>query len=120
MDYFDKRERSALLNYPTAQKIDAVAGTTIEVPTAEFLTYYLFHRKRPGKTGYSNVFYLLGIMEDLVFLAETQSFSEILDYARERGTVRKMVRCQFILSAWNGEQERTNSPWDDSWKKRLL
>ena len=52
VDFFDEREKSTLLDYPTAQQIDAVAGTTIEVPTAEFLTYYLFHRKRPGKIGY--------------------------------------------------------------------
>lgn len=52
VDFYNEEEETALLSYPKAQEIEAIAGTTIEVPTAELLTYYLFHRKRPGKVGY--------------------------------------------------------------------
>ena len=55
VDFFNAEEETALLDYPKAQEIEAIAGTTIEVPTAELLTYYLFYRKRPGKVGYRSL-----------------------------------------------------------------
>jgi len=48
--YFDDAERDKLLRYPTASIIKQIVAQPVEVPMAEFLTYYLFHRKRLGTT----------------------------------------------------------------------
>jgi hypothetical protein len=50
--FYDDADREALLKYPTAEKLRQLVAEPIEVPTSEFLSYYLFHRKRLGKDGY--------------------------------------------------------------------
>src|SRR5437588_264381 len=50
--FYDEDEEKKLLAYPTAAKILEIVASGISVPPAEFLTYYLFKRKRPGKPGY--------------------------------------------------------------------
>src|SRR4051812_40198970 len=52
--FYDDDERRKLLAYPTASVIERLTAAPIEVPTAEFLTYFLFHRKRPGTSGYGD------------------------------------------------------------------
>ncbi len=53
VDFYDDAERDALLRYPSGAKIqELVASSPIEIPTAEFLAYYLFHRKRLGSDRY--------------------------------------------------------------------
>jgi len=52
VDFFDADEKEKLLAYPSASQIEKVVQQGVVVPTAEFLTYYLFHKKRPGKPGY--------------------------------------------------------------------
>jgi hypothetical protein len=47
--FFDEEEERKLRAYPTAAKILEIVTNGIAVPPAEFLTYYLFYRKRPGK-----------------------------------------------------------------------
>jgi hypothetical protein len=54
VDYYDLDERAKLLLYATSTKIASIAGSVIEVPVAEFLTYYLFHLKRTGLATYGN------------------------------------------------------------------
>jgi hypothetical protein len=54
VDFYDADERRKLLQYPTAAAIDALVSRPVDVPTAEFLTYYLFHKKRLGSPLYSN------------------------------------------------------------------
>lgn len=46
VDYYNATEREKLLKYPTATAIAQIVDQTIDIPTAEFLTYYLFHRKK--------------------------------------------------------------------------
>lgn len=48
VEFYSSTEREGLLAYPTSDKIGEVVGDCIRIPTQEFLTYYLFHRKRPG------------------------------------------------------------------------
>ncbi|MDD2326520.1 MAG: hypothetical protein PHW63_11095 [Alphaproteobacteria bacterium] len=48
VDYYDALEREKFQKYPSAEQINSIASTIIDVPTAEFLTYYLFHLKRLG------------------------------------------------------------------------
>jgi len=52
VDYYSDEERDKLLDYSSREGIKEVIKTGVKIPTAEFLTYYLFHRKRPGKPGY--------------------------------------------------------------------
>jgi hypothetical protein len=53
VDFYDDGERDALLQYPSASSIQEIVGSSpIEIPTAEFLAYYLFHRKRLGSPRY--------------------------------------------------------------------
>lgn len=50
--FYDEAERAKLLAYSTGQTIEALVGAPIDVPMAEFLAYYLFHRKRLGSEGF--------------------------------------------------------------------
>ncbi len=54
MEYYNENEKSKLDNYSTAEKIRSVVNEGVTISTAEFLTYYLFHKKRPGKFGWRN------------------------------------------------------------------
>jgi len=52
--FYDEAERQKLLRqYPAAgAAMQRLVEQGVEMPTAEFLTYYLFHRKRLGTPGY--------------------------------------------------------------------
>jgi hypothetical protein len=50
--FYDETQREILLTYPTAAAIREIVEHGIEIPTAEFLAYYLFHRKRLGSPEY--------------------------------------------------------------------
>lgn len=52
--YFDDAEKRKLSAYPTADRIAELVSKGLQVNAAQFLTYYLFHRKRVGKPGYGN------------------------------------------------------------------
>jgi hypothetical protein len=52
--YYDGDEKAALLKYPTGAEIERIVQSPVEVGSEEFLTYYLFYNKRPGKPGYSS------------------------------------------------------------------
>ena len=54
VDYCDAEERAKLSKYPSSAHIAAIAGSQIEIPVAEFLTYYLFHLKRTGLGAYGS------------------------------------------------------------------
>ena len=52
VDFFDDQERERLLRYPTANQIREIVETGLSVKRAQFLTYYMFHKRRPGKEGF--------------------------------------------------------------------
>jgi hypothetical protein len=52
VSFYDENEHQRLLQYPTATAIERLTAAPVDVPTAEFLTYYLFHRKKIGTPGY--------------------------------------------------------------------
>jgi hypothetical protein len=54
VEFYDEVEKGKLLRYPNHKSIDGLAKSGLEIPTEEFLTYYLFHKKRPGKVGWRN------------------------------------------------------------------
>ncbi len=51
VDYYDQREEKCFGSYPNAAEIHKIAGTTVSIPLAEFLTYSLFVNKRPQLVG---------------------------------------------------------------------
>lgn len=70
IDYYNQAEKDKLLNYPTAARIQALVANGINIPTEEFLTYYLFHRRRPGKPGwqdYNQIARRIGIAIDYLY-----------------------------------------------------
>jgi hypothetical protein len=50
--YYDEHEQHKLDGYPSAAAIREMVSSGVTIPVSEFLTYYLFYRKRPGKPGY--------------------------------------------------------------------
>ena len=52
VSFYDNAQQEILLNYPTAAAIAEIVDQDIEIPTAEFLSYFLFHRKRLGTPEY--------------------------------------------------------------------
>lgn len=54
VEYYDALEKDKLLKYPTCAFMEKLVNSGLEVPTEEFLTYYLFHKKRPGKDGWKS------------------------------------------------------------------
>ncbi len=63
VDYYDIDEESKFAQFPNAARIAELAGAEIEIPTNEFLTYYMFRRKRPGMPGLRNYRELASKME---------------------------------------------------------
>lgn len=53
--YYSQKDQENLLRYPTAEGVRRVVATPLEIPTAEFLSYYLFHRKRLGTGDYRDL-----------------------------------------------------------------
>ncbi len=52
VEYYDDDEKRKLLAYPTAPAIKILVANPLQIPKAEFLTYYLFHRIKIGAPGY--------------------------------------------------------------------
>jgi hypothetical protein len=52
--FYDEVEKERLLRYPTGSVMKELVKRPIDVPTSEFLSYFLFHRRRPGMLGYQS------------------------------------------------------------------
>ena len=52
VEFYNKAEKKKLLKYATPTRLSEFTDRPIEIPTAEFLTYYLFHRKRQNPSVY--------------------------------------------------------------------
>lgn len=75
--FYDENHRSLLLKLPNSQQILSTVANGIQIPTAQFLTYYLFHKKRLGKDGYrgyhdleAHISKAIGEIEDWIEFAE--------------------------------------------------
>jgi len=51
VEYYDQKDQNLLAHYPTAKEIGTIVQNGLKIPIPEFLTYYLFHRKRHGIEG---------------------------------------------------------------------
>lgn len=54
VQFYDTEEKRKLLDYHTAAVMQRLVADPIEVPKAEFLTYYLFHRIKLGTADYQD------------------------------------------------------------------
>ena len=54
VEFYDAAEKQKLLQYPTNAVMENLVKSGLEIPSEEFLTYYLFHKKRPGMEGWRN------------------------------------------------------------------
>jgi hypothetical protein len=54
VDFYNETEKEKLLNYQTSDEIRRIVESPVSIPVSEFLTYYLFHKKRPAKSGWQN------------------------------------------------------------------
>src|SRR5437879_4435512 len=50
--FYDDNEKKKLLAYPSGKRVAEITEKPIAIPMAEFLTYYLFHRKHLGLPNY--------------------------------------------------------------------
>lgn len=54
VSFYNEHEEQKLRAYPSANEIHQIVSNPVEVPSAEFLTYFLFNRKRSNPTIYRN------------------------------------------------------------------
>jgi hypothetical protein len=55
VSFYNAEEAAKLLAYPNAKELLRVTSSAIYVPTSEFLSYYLLHRKKTGAPRYRNL-----------------------------------------------------------------
>jgi hypothetical protein len=53
--YYDRTEKDKFDGWSNASKINSVAGHLIRVPVAEFLTYFIFHKKKHKPARYPSI-----------------------------------------------------------------
>lgn len=67
-DFYDDANRKQLLTSPAASTIQGLQlPRTLDVPTVELLTYYLFYKKRPGSHGYANYYEIRNHCREALF-----------------------------------------------------
>ncbi|MDW7773163.1 MAG: hypothetical protein SCH71_09775 [Desulfobulbaceae bacterium] len=118
VDYYDEREKKKFADYPSAKRIVDVVNSSFEIPIEEFLTYYLFHRKRPGKEGYRNYEQLGGKidkalteLEDWIVFNQS-SISVPKDVKPQLISITERVGESIGLSVINRLHELTEADWD--------
>jgi len=122
--FYDDTEKALLLGYPTANKIASVVDDGIEIPTAEFLTYYLFHRKRLGTPRYSDYRKITRKIDQALV-----SLDGCIDFREESITTAKGVQKQLTeitehigeaigLSLINRIHDLTEADWQPIPEKR--
>ena len=50
--YFNDKQKNLFSNYKNSKNIDKITNTTIKVPVSEFLTYFLYWKRRPSLVGW--------------------------------------------------------------------
>jgi len=118
VDYYDDEEKKKLLTYSSASGIAVVAGKSIYIPIEEFLTYYLFHRKRPGKEGHRNYKELgkkigtaIKDLEDWIDSNERSIFVPS-DVGRQLRYITEYVGESIGLAVINRIHNLTEADWD--------
>jgi len=117
VSFYDEWEGQKLLKYPSANEIRQIVSNPVEIPSAEFLTYFLFNRKRANPTVYRNYWQMqqyLGVAlnEMLGFLdfnAQSISLAPTLDQPRR--TISEYVGESIGLSIISRVHGLTEADW---------
>jgi len=117
VDFYNDVEKDKLLQYPTRNNIQDIVNNNIEIPTAEFLTYYLFKRKRPGKEGYRGYKQLgrlihrsLMDLEDWVIF-NGDSICSAHDINEQDNSITERIGESISLSVMNRIHGMTEADW---------
>jgi hypothetical protein len=54
VSFYNADEKAKLMKFPTSADMQRIVDDGLDIPTAEFLSYYLFHRKRLGSGDYKS------------------------------------------------------------------
>ena len=116
--YYDDEQKEKLLFYPSAKKQKEIVDGTIKIPTEEFLTYYLFHKKRPGKVGFrsyselgSKIGVALADLEGFIqFNGDSISVPEDVGY--QDNAIAEHIGESIGLSVINRIHGLTEADWD--------
>jgi len=118
VEYYDDAEKNKLLRYPTADSIDSIVKNGLKIPVPEFLTYWLFHRKRPGKKNWSNyqeisqhINMVLNYLQDFTEF-NGKSISKPPDVGSQINTITEYIGESIGLSLINKIHNITNADWD--------
>ena len=118
VDFYDEEQKKKLLAYPTGGMISDIVNDGIEIPIDEFLTYYLFYRKRPGKPGYQSyaeiatkISKALYDLEDFISF-NGNSISTASDVGQQDNHITERVGESIGLSVINRIHNLTAADWD--------
>lgn len=120
IDYFNRTEKELFLGgeYPSAVDIQALMIDGISVPTAEFLTYYLFHRKSPESRDYRDYHSIsLRYKDALTYMNENIDWNGLSVYSLKdpRSLLREIIEHvgeSIGLSVINRIHGLTEADWD--------
>ena len=118
VEFYDDAEKQKLLKYPTHAAMEKLVKSGFQIPTEEFLTYYLFHKKRPGKEGwktYADVGHKIG--RALAELSEWvdfngESVSTPVDLAGQDRAITERIGESIGLSVVSHIHDLTAADWD--------
>lgn len=54
VSFYNEEEKEKLSHYPSGEMMQKIVSEGIEIPTAEFLTYYLFYLKKTGALNFNS------------------------------------------------------------------
>lgn len=118
VSYYNEEEKTKLLRYPTSSQIQNLVSEGAKVKTAQFLTYYLFHKKRPGKPGYRSYTELgqkihksISDLEDYVYL-QNGSLISAPDVIKQDGPIIERIGEAAALSIGNQIHNIHEADWD--------
>lgn len=117
VDFYNDQEKETLLQYPTSNQIKEIVDAPIEVPVSEFLTYYLFHKKRSTKLGWQNyreihfkIYKALSELEDFVVF-NGHSIATSPDVDRQVKNITENIGESIGLSVVNKIHGLTGADW---------
>jgi hypothetical protein len=116
--FYDQAEEQRLQGYPTFDRMRNLVAEGVSVPTAEFLIYYLYHRRRPGKAGFrdyeelgAQIHRALTDLEGFVAF-NGSSISTVPDVVSQILGITEHVGESIGLSVVNRIHDLTEADWD--------
>ena len=118
VEYYDQNEKNNLQKYSSANAIESTLASRLKIPIPEFLTYYLFHRKRPSLTNLANyqqlsqnIYRSLNDLEDFIEFNGT-SIIKPLNAGTQIEHITEHIGESIGLSLINRIHTLTEADWD--------